>query len=242
MSRPPLFPGEPRGVALALKPWGFTLNLPEQADALSDPALDVMADSLAGLLPTGAAWRSPDGVAFDSGDGSLMAGLIRALAGELRTLYRKVFGIAMESTASTVDAGLEDWEAEYGLPDPCLGPQPDRALRIRSLVAKVRSAGTITTRDFVALAAALGFRVTIEEPTPFECSVSECGEGDDEISGVNQFLWIVHVGDTPETRFECGASECGLDRLLDFPLATALECVFRAIAPAWTRPVFDYGD
>lgn len=241
MHRPPLFPGEPSTVLLALKPWGFTLNLPAQADALSDPDYDEIALSLAGLLPVGGAWRAPDNAAFDPSDGSLLGGFVRGLAGAWQAIYRKLFGLSLESTASTLDAALEDWEAEYGLPDPCLGEDPDRATRIRSLVAKVRSGGTITVADFIRVAADLGYRVTIEEPHPFECGVSECTVGGDEISGVNQYLWIVHVGDTPQTQFQCGISECGVDYLLWFPLATGLECVFRALAPAWTMPVFDYG-
>lgn len=240
MARAPLFPGEPPLALLALAPAGADLPpFPPQGDALSDPPVAELAGSMTALLPAGGAWRSPDNAAFDAADGSLMGGLFDALSQEFAVLYRRLFGITQESTAATVDAGLEDWEEEYGLPDPCFGDGQTRQQRLRALQARVRSAGTITRRDFVDLAASIGYLVTIDEPLSFECGVSDCG-GEGGLGGPVDYAWIVRVSGIPVDHFECGVSECGLDALTDFGAATDLECLFRRMAPAWTRPIFDY--
>ncbi len=166
-------------------------DFPAQGDALDNPELDDIAQSFYGLLPVGAAWRAPDGAAFEAG--TMLGRFWRALAGDFVTLYRRLFRISQESTAATLIDSLEDWEAEFGLPDPCFGNGQNRTQRLRALMLKVRSKGTITKTDFINLAASAGYVVTIREPLPFAFA-----------------------------------------RLHD------LECLFRAMAPAWTRVVFDY--
>lgn len=237
--RPPLFPGEPGAVLLALKPSGSTPPpYPVTGDSLSDPADADIAEVFYGLLPPGAAWRSPDGAAFEAGTtlGNFWLGLSGVFAG----LYRLVFSVSRESTAATLVDSLEDWEAEYGLPDPCLGEDQSVDARLRALILKVRSKGTLTPWQFIDLAASVGYDIEIAEPDSFECGVSECA-GADEIGGPIEYYWIVTVKGVPVDRFECGVSECGIDYLTDFARATDLECLFRALAPAWTRPIFDYG-
>lgn len=240
MSRQPLFPGEPLLALLALKPTGLTSPpFPDLSDALSDPQLDDVVRAFIDSLPLGPAWRSPDGAAFE--ENSRLGGFLRGLAGDFVTLYRRIFGVSLESTASTLIDSLDDWEIEYGLPDPCFGLEQSRALRILSLLLRVRSMGTITKFDFIDIAAFAGFTVSITEPRSFECGISECG-GLDELGGTIEYFWIVKVSGSSVVRFECGVSECGIDALTDFSPATALECIFRALAPAWTRPIFDYSE
>ncbi|GLS29966.1 Uncharacterized protein YmfQ in lambdoid prophage, DUF2313 family [Mesorhizobium albiziae] len=237
MTRPPLFPGEPRTALLALKPAGFSGPYPNTADALSDPAIDDVASSMYGLLPTGGAWRSPDGAAFEQN--SRLGAFLRALSGDFVTLYRRIYTIGLDSTASTLVDSLDDWESEYGLPDPCLAGEQTRAQRLRALLLKIRSTGTITLADFVNLAASAGYTISIDEPSSFTCGVSDCG-GSDEMGGHIEYFWIVNVEGVAVDYFECGISECGVDPLSDFDEATALECLFRRLAPAWTRPIFNY--
>lgn len=215
-------------------PWP---DLPPAGDALADPAVETLAETLAGLLPQGAAWRSPDGRAFDAG--SRLGGFLRGLAGDIVTLHRRAWQVALEGTPSTLVDGLEDWEAEFGLPDACLGDQQTRSQRIRALLLKFRSKGTITRADFVRLAASVGYEIEIEEPRPFEFGASWCG-GPDGTDGTADYYWIVRVPGRASERFEFGLSETGIDPLLDISLATDLECLFRALAPAWTRVIFDY--
>lgn len=230
-------PGRLAGGVYQLAPFSDWPVLTDQTDALAAPDAAVLAPTLAAVLPLGAAWRSPDGAAFD--DRSRLGGLLRALAGALGLLYRRVFRVGQESTASTLVDSLEDWEAEYGLPDPCLGESQTLTQRQRALLLRVRSAATLTPGDFIRLAAGLGYEITISEPRPFATGFSWCG-GPDGTGSAAQFFWVVHVRGVASKRFETGASRTGLDSLLDIARPVDLECVFRAIAPAWTRVIFDY--
>lgn len=209
---------------------------PNTLDALSEPAADLIAEQLAALLPPGAAWRSPDGAAFDFG--GRMGGFVRAFSWGLGDLYRAAYRMALESTATTLSESLADWETDHGLPDPCLAEDGTRATRLAALIAKIRSMGTITPQDFVDLAARLGHEITITEPDAFACGESECGV--DPIDPDAEFYWIVKPAISTGFYFEAGVSELGVDALSDFVPLLALECVFRRVAPAWTRVIFDY--
>jgi uncharacterized protein YmfQ (DUF2313 family) len=54
------------------------------------------------------------------------------------------------------------------------------------------------------------------------------------------YFWFVKVRGVSTRRFEFGTSQTGIHSLLDIGRVTDLECLFRALAPAWTRVVFDY--
>ena len=236
------FPGERPTPASHLRPDAINpFPLPDQRDALADPADELVAEPLRLLLPRGAAWGTPDGAALDPG--SVLSRFWTAIGGGFADAYRALFGVAMESTAATGDKSLEDWEAELGLPDPCLAYTDSREARWRAVRVRILSAATVTPADFLALANAMGYTVTIEEPRPFEMGVSECG-GEDEIAGSIagqiEWDWIVSVEGASERNFEMGASECGVDALTDWSPLEDIECIFRRLAPAWSRPLFVY--
>jgi uncharacterized protein YmfQ (DUF2313 family) len=212
-------------------------DFPAQGDALADPSVNDLAQVLYGLLPSGAAWRSPDGAAFE--EGTRLGRFWRALAGDFATLYRRLFRISEESTASTLVDSLDDWEAEFGLPDPCFGDSQSRAQRIRALLLKIRSKGTLTKGDFIDLAASAGYEITITEPLPFAFGFSQTGGGEGTGAAIRYF-WFVKVRGVGSRKFEFGTSQTGIHSLLDIARVNDLECLFRAIAPAWTRVVFDY--
>lgn len=236
--RKPLFPGEPANAVLQLRPvLGALPPQPDSRDPLAAPADDLIAPTLYALLPLGGAWRTPDGAAFDAG--SRLGGLLRGFAGVLTATYRRLFVGTLESTAWTLTDSLTDWEIDFDLPDPCLGEQPTRDARLKSLLLKVRSAGTITPADFADIATRIGYDVAIDEPQPFTCGASECG-GSDALGSDQAYHWIVTPSKPTAFFFECGTSHCGVDALSDFVPATALECLFRNLAPAWTRPIFNY--
>lgn len=213
----------------------------DTADALSDPSDETLRDILIALSPKGAAWRTPDGQAFVDPDGSAMGRAMKALAASFGDLYRRAFAMTQESRIQKVDASLPEWEAEWGLPDPCVTETQTLEQRLKRLQAKVTSDGTITVEDFVRLAAFLGYTVAIELPDGFECGVSDCGGIDELSNAALDQQWTVYVFDIGVTQFEVGLDEVGVDRLLDFQGVETLECVFRALAPAWTFPVFNYG-
>jgi uncharacterized protein YmfQ (DUF2313 family) len=221
-------------LAPSVRPWP---DFPPQGDALADPALDDIAQSMAGLLPTGGAWRTPDAAAFDWN--SRLGGFLRGLSGAFVSLYRRAFQASQESTASTLADSLDDWEAEFGLPDICFGEDQSRTQRIRALLLKIRSAGTITPADFINLAASVGYTISIREPRPFATGFSQTGWQEGTGAAIAYF-WIVKPTGAASSRFETGVSQTGINSLLDIAHLTDLECLFRKIAPAWTRVIFDY--
>lgn len=240
--RAPLWPGEGGTALIHVRPvGGGGPPRPRTLDALAEPAADDLAPSLYAMLPQGAAWRTPDAAAFDAN--SRLGGFLRGFAGVLAATYRRLFGIAMESTATTLVASLEDWEADFGLPDPCLGDNPGLDARLASLVAKIRSKGTITPADFVALAASVGHDVTIDEPLPWRCGRSRCGQASERLGGglAVEFYWIVSPGAATVIPFRAGFARAGITPLGEVQRLQDLECLFRAVAPAWTQPVFNYG-
>lgn len=218
------------------RPW---VGRVDDRDVLAAPDDDAMATLLARLLPPGAAWRTPDAASFDAS--STMGRTLRGFAAQLGETFRRLFATGQESTASTLIDSLEDWEAEYGLPDPCFGFDQTRAQRIRALLARVRSKGTITPGDFIRLAASIGYVVTITEPRAFGCGMSPCG-GSHGCGDAVHYFWRVHVSGRSVDWFRAGVGRTGVTPLGDVSQATDLECLFRALAPAWTRVIFDYSD
>lgn len=214
--------------------------LPATADALTAPATDDLIAHVADLLPRGPAWRTPDGAAFDRT--GYMAGLVRSIAAALAGLYRRLSAILPETTATTVENGLVDWEVEFGLPDACLGDDPSRAARVHALLVKVRSTGTITPADFIALAAGLGVTITITEPMPFRAGASRCGATAERVAGGMpvELIWIVRPGASEIRPFRAGLARAGTTPLGEIARLQSLECLFRRLAPAWTKVIFDY--
>lgn len=208
-------------------------------DILSDPSVETMFPSGAALWPRGAAWGSPDGFALSAT--SVLAGFLRALLTPFGALYRRLWQLTDESRASTIIDSLADWERDYGLPDKCLvneQTEEERRLRLR---VKVRSEGTISPADFVRLAASIGVVVALEEPDAFLAGESECGSFFEVSNIALEQQWVVHVLDAPVSYFEVGVGEAGVTRLLDFD-SSAIECLFDQLAPAWTYPVYSYGE
>ena len=240
MSDAPFDPGRMAGGMYRLLPIaGSWPSRPVQGDTLSDPELDLVAETLFAALPKGAAWRSPDNAAFDRN--SRLAAFWRSFAPVLAETYGRLFRLTQESTASTLDQSLEEWELEYGLPDPCFGETQTRTQRIRALLAKVRSTGIITKGDFVGLAASISYTIEITEPLVFVTGFSRLGEPHGTGHAAH-FFWRVHVTGRATKRFETGRgkSRTGIDSLLDISRATDLECLFRGLKPGWTRVIFDY--
>lgn len=206
-------------------------------DVLSNPSVEDLLPAAMNFWPRGAAWGTPDGVAAD--DGSNWARLMRALLAPFVDLYGRAFRLARESSPALLDQTLEQWELEYGLPDPCVTVEQSRAERLAFLAAKVNAAPLVTPGDFIRLAAAYGFSITIEEPAVFECGFSEVG-GEHTVGDWRQEVyWIIHVVDLAVYYFTLGDSELASDPLFSYGEAAQLLCLMKRLSPAWATPVMD---
>ena len=133
---------------------------------------------------------------------------------------------------------IENWEADYGLPDSCLdAAELTITQRRNSLIAKLRSEGGNTVADYLALINGLGYDAQIIEYRPFVCGHSECG--DDHMLGGDdvRFWWHVELLSEQVFNFEAGENELN-DRLGDWSFGDELPCILNREKPAFTLVTF----
>ena len=134
---------------------------------------------------------------------------------------------------------LPEWEASLGLPDPCSGPAATIEMRRDQVVARFIAAGGQSIPYIIAYAAALGFTITISESDGgFLMGLSSMGLDVIGSEGM-MFIWYVHSALRNLRYFEMGVNVMG-DALGSFDNNMVLECELRAIAPAYTLPIFLY--
>lgn len=121
---------------------------------------------------------------------------------------------------------IADWERVCGLV-----PESTDTLQMRQarVVAKLRERGGLSIPHFTALAASWGYTVVIEELTA----------GTDGTGNEGIFRWRVTFTATPLYYYRAGQSRAG-ERLVDGPLATAMEGLFTELKPAHTQVIFAY--
>jgi uncharacterized protein YmfQ (DUF2313 family) len=121
---------------------------------------------------------------------------------------------------------IADWERVCGIVPDATDTLQMRQARV---VAKLREQGGLSIPHFTALAASWGYTIVIEELT-----AGADGTGDEGI-----FRWRVIFLATPLYYFRAGQSRAG-ERLVDGPLATAMEGLFTELKPAHTQVIFAY--
>jgi len=212
---------------------------PSVGDRLSDPDPDDLLPQVIAVAPRGPIWGT-DEAGDGTGASPVMRKLWRAVAGWLADLYREAFETAAQCFPSAITFSLDDWEAEYGLPDPCTSPDSGELGRINAVRARFGAQGGASPAYFVCLAASVGYDITISEPSDFICDLSEC-DGDDTVVTVNgHHEWIVRLNGLGDTWFYCDDGMCDDTPLEGFVVATDLECVLRRVAPTHTTLIFDY--
>ncbi|MDP1682723.1 MAG: DUF2313 domain-containing protein [Burkholderiales bacterium] len=181
---------------------------------------------LQALLPLGAAWpRDAE---------ATLTKLLQAFSDELARVDGRAAALIDEADPRTTSELLTDWERVAGLPDSCVAVEQSTAQRIAALVTKLTTIGGQSATYYIALAATLGYAITITEF--HEHSV------DDDVdyplySAAWQFAWQVNA--PLNTIFELS-----VDDSVDDPLASwgneALECVINRLKPAHTHVLFAY--
>jgi len=119
--------------------------------------LEPYQNQLLTLLPLGVAWpREPD-----CSLGRLMGGL----AEEYARVDALSEAIATESLPSQVTQLIDEWEAEYGLPEGSSNVATTLQERRNAVVQKYQQYGSQSREFLIAMSAALGFDLTITEYT-----------------------------------------------------------------------------
>ncbi|MEM9378404.1 MAG: putative phage tail protein [Planctomycetota bacterium] len=184
------------------------------------------------LLPRGPAWSEDDR--------SNLAKLLFALGLGPAEIEARVADLLDEIDPRTTSELLSDWERVLGLPDACL-PEPSSSEERRALVvSRAIGAGGGTREYLIALAAAVGVPIVIEEGVSTPLRV-ETGTVEQPIGGeLEDFVWSVFAPQTQITplRVETGRVE---DPLRSWG-NELLECVLERATPAHTAVRFRYAD
>ncbi len=179
------------------------------------------------ILPSGDAW--PDDI-------NAVTNL--TLAG-LQPVYERTTARANDLLREVVPSStlelLPEWEATYGLPDPCAGLSPTIEARRAQVVARAGATGGQDIPYLIRFAANLGYPITITQFTPsrfpFRLGQPFGGEAWAHAWQVNALTFTIE-------RFTLGTSSLGE------PFASwgnsVLQCEMQRIAPAHTIVNFFY--
>lgn len=193
------------------------------------------AEAFARLLPTGEAWsRDPASTLMQlvRGQAEIWGAVVDPRAADL---------LEIETDPRFTLELLAEWERAYGLPDPCIPVVQTLPERRRALAQKIAMQGGQSRAFFSAVAASLGYAITIREYVPFQFGLSSFGGGHGRFNPPNfRYCWTVNVANRRLTRFRFGASSFGRDPFLDIRRAEDLECLFGRLKPAHTKLFFNY--
>jgi len=183
-------------------------------------------DGALAKLPPGWAWvRDPD---------SNWGRTLTPLAQEQVRFERRAEAMLFEATPSTTVELLADYERVLG-PDPCLAASPATLQERRASVhLRWTRTGGAARKDYIALAAALGYAITIDEFRPARAGRLRAGQ---RLRGQRaQWTWRINLPRTRIVRFRAGRSRAG-ERLMSFGLPW-LQCQLSQAVPAHTLLVF----
>ncbi len=129
---------------------------------------------------------------------------------------------------------LTDWEHTCGLIPGDAEPLQSRREQV---IRKLRELGDIKAPAFVALAASLGYDITIDHLTPFMAGWNRAGDA----IGVEDiwWVWLITIKNKPVYGFRAGASAAGeyLGWTWD---ASPLEQLFNDLKPADVHLIYIY--
>ena len=134
------------------------------------------AIAMQALLPQGQAWPR----AWDEMLMLVVRGLTR-IWGDFETLASLLLERESDPRFTFPPQGdqpglLPDWERNWGLPDPCYSAPQTIAERQQALIMRMTMLGAQSREFFVAVAAQLGYAITITEYRPFTVAMDGCGD------------------------------------------------------------------
>ncbi|KGE77405.1 YmfQ family protein [Halomonas salina] len=178
----------------------------------------------------------PPGQALPRDPDSQWQRLLETRAGAFQRLDARGDRLLEEADPRTASDLLSDWERVTGLPDPCVTGEQTLDARRAAVVRVLTGTGGASRAYFEALAASLGYQVTVEDYTAHTV-------GDDVATPLRglawRWAWTVRG---PENTVSYHRVTDGVDE----PLASwgneRLECVIGRLKPAHTHVLFAYGE
>jgi uncharacterized protein YmfQ (DUF2313 family) len=187
-------------------------------------------EMLTKLLPYGLAW-------VDKADPySTMGQLVKSISIGFARFHDAALALMVDLSPTTTTSLLSDFEAEYGLPDPCMPPATDTAQRRLRVVGRIRETGGQTKQYLIDTALAYGYAITITEQPYFlvDSSTVEVGVPDEQ----QHLTFIVNFPDLPISLFRADVTT--VDNPLEVFDNQTLECIINRLKPAQTFALFDY--
>lgn len=186
------------------------------------------ADALRKLLPPGPAMQ------FDGA--TVIEAVLLALGDSYNAVHDRSCVLLQEMVPYTTIEMLPDWERVAGLPDDCAPVTSTVEARRSALLARLGSQGGQSRAFYIALAASLGYEITITEFNPF---VAGGTVGAPLSNDGWTFYWKVTAVTQTVFAFKAGLGAAG-EPLRDWG-NDILECVLNKWKPAHTVIIFDYG-
>lgn len=185
------------------------------------------------LLPPGPAWSGGVGAS----PGGMLTNLLHGFAEELSRVNNRALALLEESDPRTVSEMLVAWERATGVPDSC---EPAVTLTFEQRRLRVYhkwvARGGQTPAYFIAVAAALGVPITIEEFRPAQAGRTRAGE---PVYGVAWwFTWRVFIPGVIIRHARASVTHAG-ERIRTWG-NEIITCVLEKLKPAHTEIIFAY--
>lgn len=205
------------------------------ADRLTDPSADDLLPQVLALAPRGAAWGSDE---YGDGQGASPNELRfwTAIAAWSAASYARDADIASQAFPSLVAWSLDDWENEYGLPNPCITDPQSTDQRLQAVRGKFALVGASSPDYLICLAASLGYTIWVEEYNALRCDDFRAGYRCFDLPWGDAFE--VHSAVTTESFLRCDHFYAG-DRVATWG-NSELECVINAAKQPQTLAFFSY--
>ena len=179
----------------------------------------------------------PDGDAWTTESNALLTTLLSASTASLARVHARAADLTeRENLPWTAVELLPDWEAAYGLPDPCTPPNPSIQQRQAALKARVAASGGQSPDYFIEVGAGLGYTITIDELQPVRFESARFGAL--WFGAEYQFVWRVNVTNAAKFPARFGLSRFG-DTYVSYS-GQQLTCVLNRIKPAHTILIMNY--
>jgi len=186
----------------------------------------------------------PPGRGLDTSPGSMLSQLFLAFADGAARLDARAMALLEEADPRTALELLAHWEAIVGLPDPCTGQPNNVAERRVALWQKYTQSAGQAPADYIAMAAQLGYRVTIDELRTFTCE-STC---EDFVNTPEwAYAWRVNIWSpdddtigTPLPKMAVFTCESFCDEFLEGYGNLNIQCLVLRSKPSHTVPLFAF--
>jgi uncharacterized protein YmfQ (DUF2313 family) len=164
------------------------------------------------LLPRGPIWRFPIG--------GVLEAVLLAISDSLVSMQTDAETILTESDPRTTAQLLPEWNTFCGLPDGCIPGGGSTSQQRAAIVGRLNEVGGGPRNKafYIAVAAAYGFTITIDEPAVFTWRVTS------SLSGSLTNMTCDGTCDDPLETFGTSQLECLLNRIK--PAHTVLEFAY----------------